>query len=84
MAWNLHAIDQTQLWGRRRVDGVEAPRHRADATKETRHTTQVLRRPVPRGGVQPETHRQELRLAARPVVERAREPVHRGGIGSYT
>ena len=32
---NLHAFEQTQLWGQRRVDGVEPPRHRADAVTET-------------------------------------------------
>ena len=32
---NLHAIEQTRLWGQRRVDGVEPPRHRADAVTET-------------------------------------------------
>ena len=26
MAWNLHAIEQMQLRGRRRVDGVERPK----------------------------------------------------------
>ncbi len=31
---NLHAIEQTQLWGQCRVDGVETPIHRADAATE--------------------------------------------------
>ena len=30
---NLHAIDLPQLLGQRRVDGVESPRHRADAVR---------------------------------------------------
>ena len=33
---NLHAIEQMQFWGQRRVDGVEAPRHRAGAITEHR------------------------------------------------
>ena len=32
---NLHAIDLPQIFGQRRVDGVESPRHRADAVTET-------------------------------------------------
>ena len=32
---NLHAIDLPQLLGQRRVDGVESPRHRADAVMGT-------------------------------------------------
>ena len=32
---NHHAIEQTQLWGQRRVDGVEPSRHRADAVTGT-------------------------------------------------
>ena len=28
---NLHAIEQIQFWGQRRVDGIESSRHRADA-----------------------------------------------------
>ena len=35
MAWKLHAIEQAQYWEHRRVDGVEAPRHRADAVTGT-------------------------------------------------
>ena len=34
IAWtfvSLHAIEPTRPWGQRRVDGVESPRHRADA-----------------------------------------------------
>ena len=34
MAWKLHAIEQTQEWRQPRVDGVEAPRHLADAGME--------------------------------------------------
>ena len=34
MAWNRHAIEQTQLRKARRVDGVQSPRHRADAATE--------------------------------------------------
>ena len=32
---NLNAIEQTQEWKQPRVDGVESPRHRADAATET-------------------------------------------------
>jgi hypothetical protein len=31
MAWNRHAIEPTRSRGQRRADGVESPRHRADA-----------------------------------------------------
>ena len=33
---NLHAIEQRLLRGQRRVDGVETPRHGADAATEAR------------------------------------------------
>ena len=58
---NLHAIEQMLSRGQRRVDGVESPRHRADAATETTsrrwrggrrrhrrrvsHATHPLRRP---------------------------------------
>ena len=32
---NLHAIEPPQLRGQRRLDGMESPRHRADATTGT-------------------------------------------------
>ena len=32
---NLHAIEPTRSRGQRRVDGLETPRHQADATTET-------------------------------------------------
>ena len=43
---NLHAIELPQLRGQRRVDGVEAPRHRADevrgaTSRRWRGSTQV-------------------------------------------
>ena len=34
-SWTLDAIEQTQRWGQRRVDGVESTRHRADAVTGT-------------------------------------------------
>ena len=54
---NLHAIDLPQLFGQRRADGVESPRHRADAATEARRvdgvgrpksdSTQVVTEPTP-------------------------------------
>ena len=40
---NLHAIDLPQLFGQRRADGVESPRHRADAVTEARRADGVGR-----------------------------------------
>ena len=46
IAWtfvSLHAIEPTRPRGRRRVDGVESPRHRADAATEARRVDGVGR-----------------------------------------
>ena len=42
MAWNLHAIEQMQLWGRRRVDGVG--RLKFDSTQAARRRRRALLR----------------------------------------
>ena len=54
---SLHAIEPTRPRGQRRVDGVESPRHRADAATEARRvdgvgrpksdSTQVVTEPTP-------------------------------------
>ena len=41
---NLYAVELPQLRGRRRVDGVEPPRHRADAVTGRRRVDGVGRR----------------------------------------